>query len=151
MVDGPHYAAYAASKAGLVGLTRELAASWGRQGIRVNAVAPGFFHSPASQNPLTNRAGVFALSDDQEFIGNTFEIDFAPGGIEERLASLAEDNLRAISALAESYLIGLPQVSLLRDFQQVRTGCHSGGVVAGRILIQSDAWFARRRPQSNRG
>ncbi len=44
-VNGPHYAAYAASKAGLMGLTRELAASWGRQGIRVNAVAPGYFHS----------------------------------------------------------------------------------------------------------
>ena len=44
-VRGPHYAAYAASKAGLMGLTRELAASWGRQGIRVNAVAPGYFHS----------------------------------------------------------------------------------------------------------
>jgi NAD(P)-dependent dehydrogenase (short-subunit alcohol dehydrogenase family) len=42
---GPHYAGYAASKAGLMGLTRELAASWGRQGIRVNAIAPGFFHS----------------------------------------------------------------------------------------------------------
>jgi len=44
-VAGPHYAAYAATKAGLLGLTRELAASWGRQGIRVNAIAPGFFHS----------------------------------------------------------------------------------------------------------
>jgi len=44
-VDGPHYAAYAASKAGLMGLTRELAASWGRQNIRVNAIAPGYFHS----------------------------------------------------------------------------------------------------------
>jgi gluconate 5-dehydrogenase len=44
-VHGPYYAAYAASKAGLMGLTRELAASWGRQGIRVNAIAPGFFHS----------------------------------------------------------------------------------------------------------
>lgn len=43
--DGPHYVGYAASKAGLFGLTRELAASWGRQGIRVNAIAPGFFHS----------------------------------------------------------------------------------------------------------
>lgn len=43
--NGPHYVGYAASKAGLIGLTRELAASWGRQGIRVNAVAPGFFHS----------------------------------------------------------------------------------------------------------
>ena len=44
-VKGPHYAAYAASKAGIMGLTRELAASWGRQGIRVNAIAPGYFHS----------------------------------------------------------------------------------------------------------
>ncbi len=43
--DGPHYVGYAASKAGLFGLTRELAASWGRRGIRVNAIAPGFFHS----------------------------------------------------------------------------------------------------------
>lgn len=43
--NGPFYAGYAASKAGLIGLTRELAASWGRKGIRVNAIAPGFFHS----------------------------------------------------------------------------------------------------------
>ena len=42
--NGPFYAGYAASKAGLIGLTRELAASWGRKGIRVNAIAPGFFH-----------------------------------------------------------------------------------------------------------
>ncbi|CAN5499671.1 SDR family oxidoreductase [soil metagenome] len=43
--NGPFYVGYAASKAGLIGLTRELAASWGRKGIRVNAIAPGFFHS----------------------------------------------------------------------------------------------------------
>src|SRR6188508_2276801 len=44
-VNGPHYAGYAASKAGMMGLTRELAATWGRDNIRVNAIAPGFFHS----------------------------------------------------------------------------------------------------------
>lgn len=36
---------YAASKAGLLGLTRELAAAWAQRGVRVNAIAPGFFHS----------------------------------------------------------------------------------------------------------
>ena len=39
-------AAYSASKAGLVGLTRDLNQQWsGRRGIRVNAVAPGYFRS----------------------------------------------------------------------------------------------------------
>ncbi|HEV2536654.1 MAG TPA: SDR family oxidoreductase [Streptosporangiaceae bacterium] len=39
-------AAYAASKAGLIGLTRDLNQQWsGRRGIRVNAVAPGYFRS----------------------------------------------------------------------------------------------------------
>ena len=39
-------AAYASSKAALVGLTRDLAQQWtGRKGIRVNLVAPGFFET----------------------------------------------------------------------------------------------------------
>jgi NAD(P)-dependent dehydrogenase (short-subunit alcohol dehydrogenase family) len=39
-------AAYASSKAAIIGLTRDLAQQWtGRKGIRVNALAPGFFGS----------------------------------------------------------------------------------------------------------
>jgi NAD(P)-dependent dehydrogenase (short-subunit alcohol dehydrogenase family) len=94
---GPHYAAYVASKAGLMGLTRELAASWGPQGIRVNAIAPGFFHSrladpvielvePAirERNPIprVGAAGelkgvaVFLASDASSYItGQTIVVD----------------------------------------------------------------------------
>lgn len=38
----PGQAAYAASKSGLIGMTRSLAREMGRKNIRVNAVAPGF-------------------------------------------------------------------------------------------------------------
>jgi NAD(P)-dependent dehydrogenase (short-subunit alcohol dehydrogenase family) len=46
-LDGlPGQAAYATAKAGLIGLTTSLAAEWVRDGIRVNAVAPGLFDTP---------------------------------------------------------------------------------------------------------
>ena len=62
-VHGPHYAGYAATKAGLMGLTRELAATWGRQGIRVNAIAPGFFHPPPRRpGPASRPTGLKACA-----------------------------------------------------------------------------------------
>ncbi|MCW2514390.1 MAG: hypothetical protein JWR11_3432 [Mycobacterium sp.] len=41
-------ASYSSSKGALVSLTRDLACQWARQGVRVNALAPGFFPSESS-------------------------------------------------------------------------------------------------------
>jgi NAD(P)-dependent dehydrogenase (short-subunit alcohol dehydrogenase family) len=45
-------AGYSASKGGLIALTRDLAVKWGRFGIRVNALAPGFFPTRMSQRVI---------------------------------------------------------------------------------------------------
>jgi NAD(P)-dependent dehydrogenase (short-subunit alcohol dehydrogenase family) len=45
-------AGYAASKGGLVNLTRELAAQWARQGVRVNCLAPGWFRSEMTEGVM---------------------------------------------------------------------------------------------------
>jgi len=42
LVGLPGRAAYSAAKAGIGGLTRSLAVEWGRKGVRVNAICPGF-------------------------------------------------------------------------------------------------------------
>ena len=45
-------AAYTATKHGVVGLTRQLAAEWGVHGITVNAICPGFFPSKMTKATL---------------------------------------------------------------------------------------------------
>ena len=46
---GPRVPAYAASKGGIAQLTRSLAVAWAPEGIRVNAVAPGWISTPMTQ------------------------------------------------------------------------------------------------------
>lgn len=49
-------AAYSSSKGALISLTRDLACQWARHGVRVNALAPGFFPSESSA-PMTEDEG----------------------------------------------------------------------------------------------
>ncbi|TGN66057.1 SDR family oxidoreductase [Nocardioides eburneiflavus] len=47
-------AGYAASKAAVIGTTRELAGQWGRRGVRVNAIVPGWFDTEMTAGLFTN-------------------------------------------------------------------------------------------------
>ncbi|WP_290054715.1 SDR family NAD(P)-dependent oxidoreductase [Amycolatopsis solani] len=51
-------ASYAAGKAGLIGLTRQLAGHWGRTGVRVNALAPGWFRTEMNDAMFDDEASV---------------------------------------------------------------------------------------------
>jgi NAD(P)-dependent dehydrogenase (short-subunit alcohol dehydrogenase family) len=47
-------AAYGASKAGVVSLTRSLAVEWSKKGVNVNAIMPGVFHTALNADLLDN-------------------------------------------------------------------------------------------------
>jgi 2-deoxy-D-gluconate 3-dehydrogenase len=51
-------AAYAASKGGVVQLTRSLAVSWGRENIQVNAILPGYIATELSERERKHRPGM---------------------------------------------------------------------------------------------
>jgi NAD(P)-dependent dehydrogenase (short-subunit alcohol dehydrogenase family) len=54
-------AAYNASKHGVVGLTRTLAAEWGARGLRCNAVCPGWVKTPMDDS--AQHAGLYSDDD----------------------------------------------------------------------------------------
>ena len=61
--DTKDYMAYAASKAGVVGLTRSLARAYGKDGIKAFIVAPGFVKTEMAQDFIEKYGKEYATSD----------------------------------------------------------------------------------------
>jgi NAD(P)-dependent dehydrogenase (short-subunit alcohol dehydrogenase family) len=86
-------ASYTASKGALVNLTRELGAQWARLGVRVNAIAPGFFPSEMTTDLFETEEGV-------RFIRRRTPMG-RPGRPEELLGALL-----LLASDASSYMTG---------------------------------------------
>ena len=83
-----HRTAYNASKHGLIGLTRTLAAEWGGRGVRVNAVCPGWIKTEMDARDM----GSGAYSDD-DIINRVPQARFArPQEVARAIAFLAESD-----------------------------------------------------------
>ncbi len=71
-------AAYATSKAGVIQLTKALALEWARHGIRVNAIAPGWFATEINTDYLASPAGqALKKSNPMRRFGKNSDLDGA--------------------------------------------------------------------------
>src|SRR5450631_4280724 len=83
-----HRSAYNASKHGLVGLTRTLAAEWGGRGVRVNAVCPGWIKS--EMDVADQGSGAYT---DQDIVNRVPMARFArPEDVAAAVAFLADND-----------------------------------------------------------
>jgi len=82
-----HRSAYNASKHGLIGLTRTLAAEWGARGVRVNAVCPGWI-----KTDMDDAAQAQGLYADSDIVNRVPMARFAQAGdVAATIAFLADD------------------------------------------------------------
>lgn len=74
-------AGYVASKHAVVGLTRELACQWARRGVRVNALAPGWFRSEMTDEKMFADERSMAFLERNCPIGRAGEADELDGAL----------------------------------------------------------------------
>ncbi len=110
MGSGPLHS-YGPAKAGVINLTECLAAEWGPKGVRVNAVSPGFTHTPALEKGITTRTLETGAMTTHAALGRLIE----PREIANAVAFLASERASAITGINlpvdAGYLVATPWAS----------------------------------------
>jgi NAD(P)-dependent dehydrogenase (short-subunit alcohol dehydrogenase family) len=88
--------AYAPTKAAVTNLTMGLASEWGRAGIRVNTVEPGYTRTPALQDQIDRGYRDPTLLEDNSALGRMVE----PEEIARAVGFLVSDEASAITGIA---------------------------------------------------
>jgi 3-hydroxybutyrate dehydrogenase len=65
LVASPNKSAYVAAKHGIMGFTKAAALETAEEGIRVNAICPGFVHTPLVQKQIEDRAREAGISEER--------------------------------------------------------------------------------------
>jgi NAD(P)-dependent dehydrogenase (short-subunit alcohol dehydrogenase family) len=86
---------YAASKAAVLSLTRGLAVEWGRSGVRVNSISPGFTLTPRLKELIKARNWDVSTVAAQSALGRWVE----PVEIAEAAAFLVSDKASGITGV----------------------------------------------------
>lgn len=86
---------YAPAKAAVINLTQGLAAEWGRSGVRLNAVSPGYTLTPLLKRAIDRGTRDPALMEQNSALGRMVE----PDEIAKAVAFLASDEAAAITGI----------------------------------------------------
>lgn len=84
LVGIPYGAAYSASKSGVIGLTKAMAAEYSRRGVRVNAICPGHVLTP-----MTAGGADFGPGTDMELLTRLFPLTGKGSDPSEMAAAIA--------------------------------------------------------------
>jgi NAD(P)-dependent dehydrogenase (short-subunit alcohol dehydrogenase family) len=87
--------AYAPAKAAVIAMTECLAAEWGRSGVRVNAVSPGYTLTPALQAAIDKGERDVSALNDNSALGRMV----TPEDVARAVAFLASDGASAITGI----------------------------------------------------
>lgn len=112
--SAPNHGAYGAAKAGLMNLVRTMAVEWARQGIRVNAIAPGSIATPRLPDSRVANPNDPASPIPMIRRGTTDEIGKAATFLASDLASYVTGHTLPVDGgWMAAFLTGVPNVALL--------------------------------------